>query len=47
MVDDLSGTDTAPVRLTRAENQARTRAALLEAAALAAGFLMGLAGFLE
>ncbi|MGW4096016.1 TetR/AcrR family transcriptional regulator [Mycobacterium sp. NPDC004974] len=33
MVDDRSGTDLAPVRLTRAENQARTRAALLDAAA--------------
>lgn len=33
MVDDRSDKDTTPVRLTRAENQARTRAALLDAAA--------------
>ena len=33
MVDDRSDKDATPVRLTRAENQARTRAALLEAAA--------------
>ncbi|MEV0670098.1 TetR family transcriptional regulator [Mycobacterium sp. NPDC050441] len=33
MVDDRSSDDAAPVRLTRAENQARTRAALLDAAA--------------
>ncbi|QRY49668.1 TetR/AcrR family transcriptional regulator [Mycolicibacterium septicum] len=33
MVDDRSDKDATPVRLTRAENQARTRAALLDAAA--------------